>query len=105
MGTGYVWYSIPILTSDACNILISLCFRMGRLDSLTIAASDPSVGSRWDDWSEERERKSADRSEAWLTALGYPTGTYSWGTVWADYDPKSGSGSAGIRYNSEKSCG
>ena len=102
MGTGYVWYSLPIWNPESDNILISLCFHSGTLDSISVALYDPDLGSSWSDCSEEKERTRADRTEAWLAAQGYPTGTFPWGEIWADYDPKGGFGSAGIRYNSEQ---
>jgi hypothetical protein len=105
MGTGYVWYSLPSRNSESDNILMSLCFHSGTLDSISIAMNDPDLGSSWSDWSEEKERMRADRTGAWLAAHGYPTGTYAWGEIWAAYDPKGGGGSAGIRYNSEQGGG
>ena len=99
MGTGYVWYALPILMYGRVRISMSLCFQSGSLDSISIALNDPDSGSRWSDWSEKEERTRADLMEVWLTAQGYPTGSYPWGEVWAAYDSKGGSGSAGIRYN------
>ena len=104
MGTNYVWYSLPNRNSESENILISLCFHSGTLDSISIALNDPDLGSSWSDWSEQKEWMRADRTEAWLAAQGYPTGTYPWGEIWAGYDPKGGSGSAGIRYKSEQAA-
>lgn len=105
MGTGYVWYSLPNGNSECDPILMSLCFQAGSLNSISIALNDPDLGSSWADWSEEKERTRADRTEAWLGAQGYPTGNYSWGEIWAACDPKGGSGGAGIRYNSEQGGG
>ena len=102
MGTGYVWYSIPHGGTEPFNILMSLCFRSGILDSVSMAVNDSDIESTWSDWSEDKERTRADRTETWLTAQGYPCGTYPWGGIWASYDPKCGSGSAGVRYNSEQ---
>jgi hypothetical protein len=102
MGTGYVWYSLPNRNSESDNILMSLCFHNGTLDSISIALNDPDLGHSWGDCSEEKERTRADRTETWLAAQGYPAGTYPWGEIWANYDPKGGFGSAGIRYNSEQ---
>jgi len=101
MGTGYVWYFIPNVNSESESILMSLCFRAGLLDSVSIAVSDKAQGS---DWSEASERTRADRTEAWLATQGYQSGTYSWGEIWAGYDAKGGSGSAVIRYNSEQAA-
>ena len=81
---------------------MNLCFRLGLLDSISIAASDAELGSSWSDWSEEKERTRAERTAAWLAAQGYVSGTFTWGEIWAGYDAKAGSGSAVIRYNSEQ---
>jgi hypothetical protein len=104
MRTGYVWYSMPGVAVGSHKVTMSLCFRSGLLDSVSIAVGDADLGSSWSDWTEEKERTRAKRTEDWLAAQGYATGTYSWGDVWAGYDAKGGSGSAGIRYNSEQAA-
>jgi len=98
MGTGYVWYSLPSWNSESDNILMSLCFRAGTLDSISIALDDPYSGSSCNDWLEQKEQVLGDRTAAWLASQGYPTGTYPWGEIWAGHDAKSGFNSAGIRY-------
>ncbi len=101
MGTGYVWYSLPVAAIDGKDLSVSLCFHDGVLDSLRISVVDPDqYGSGWDDWSEEKERLCAKHTEDWLRAAGYPTGRFAWGEVWAGYDSKGGSGGGGIRYKS-----
>ena len=78
---------------------MSLCFHNSALDSLSLALTDAALyGASWSDWSEERERLRARHTEDWLLALGYPAGTFSWGEVWAGYDPKGASGGGGVRY-------
>ena len=102
MGTGHVWYSVPSVASESNEILMSLCFRFGILDSISIAASYADLVSSWSDWSEEKERTRAERTAAWLAAQGYVPGTFTWGEIWAGYDTKGSSGGAVIRYNSEE---
>ncbi len=102
MGTGYVWYAIPCSESDSTKILISLRFHSGILDSLSLAVSDADLGSSWSDWSEDKERTRAKRTEDWLADNGYATGSYPWGEIWVGYDPKGASGGGGIKYNSEQ---
>lgn len=102
MGTGFVWYSVPSVASESDEVLMSLCFRLGLLDSISIAVSDADLGSSWSDWSEEKERTRAKRTAAWLAAQGYVPGTFTWGEIWVGYDAKGSSGSAVIRYNSEQ---
>jgi hypothetical protein len=102
MGTGYIWYSLPVSDVGSDNISTSLCFHRGMLDSVIFAVSDPSLGNSWADWSEAKERERAKRTERWLFALGYSVGTYEWGEIWAGFDAKGGSGGGGIRYKGDE---
>ena len=68
MGTGNVWYSVPSVVSESNEILMSLCFRLGVLDSISIAASHTALGSSWSDWSEEKEQTRAKQTVEWLAA-------------------------------------
>ena len=63
MGTGHVWYSVPSVASESNEIVMSLRFRSGLLDSISIAASDADLGSSWSDWSEEKERTRAKQRQ------------------------------------------
>lgn len=103
MGTGYVWYSMPVATSESGDLQVAMCFHLGILDSVSFAVNDTGEDRRGSEWSEETERSQAKRTQKWLKAQGYAAGRYSWGEVWACYDPKSGSGSAGIRYKQDRS--
>jgi len=99
MGTGYVWYSLSLADIDQKKVAVSLCFHEGVLDSLTITlVEDGLYGSSWADFAEEKERLRAKHTEEWLRAAGYPTGSFSWGEIWAGYDSKGGSGYGIIRY-------
>jgi hypothetical protein len=99
MGTGFVWYSLPMASICGSEVAMRLCFHESALDSLHVALADPGLyGGSWGDWSEERERLRAKNTEDWLRTLGYSTGTFAWGEVWAGYDPKGASGGGGIRY-------
>ncbi len=99
MNNGYVWYYLPVVELHNENIVLSLCFYNGVIDSLTISIFNPELyGHDWNDWSEKKEKACAKDTENWLTSIGYETGKYSWGEIWAGYDSKGGSGSAGVRY-------
>ena len=103
MGTGFVWYSLPLSTIHGSTVAVSLCFHGSVLDSLLLRLVDPALyGASWSDWSEEKERLHAKHIEDWLRAMGYRTGTFAWGEVWAGYDPSRGSGSGGVRDNVEQ---
>ncbi len=99
MQTGYVWYSLPKADIDQKQVGVSLCFYKGVLHSLQIELVNPELyGSSWDDMTEEKQRLCAKHTEDWLRAMGYPTGSFPWGTVWAVYDSKAGLGYSLIRY-------
>jgi hypothetical protein len=103
MKTGYVWYDFS--PAEICGqfLALSLCFHNGILDRLSIysCCADNSTKS-WGDWSESKERQNAEDVKSWLSSLGYPTGIYDWGEIWAGYDAKSASGHGGVRYNPMK---
>ena len=66
---------------------------------MSFAASNPELyGANWSEWSEQKEQLRARETEAFLQHLGYPQGEYDWGSVWAGYDSKGGSGRATIKY-------
>ncbi len=66
---------------------------------ITFALYNPErYGHGWNDWSEAKERACATDTEKWLSNLGYKLGIFPWGEIWAGYDAKGGSGSAGVRY-------
>jgi hypothetical protein len=102
MGTGFVWYSLPLADLSDSRIAMSLCFHKGILDQLNIAVVTGGEKLSWDDWSEEKERTRARHTENWLSKIGYRPGKYPWGEIWAEYDPKGGVGGGGLRYFARK---
>lgn len=98
MRTGYVWYRLPVVTSEGESISISLGYHLGHLDFLWIRVTDGNLEPNWSEWSEDKEHAVAQRTAVWLAARGYPLGSYNWGEIWSHYDPKSGMGSGGVRY-------
>lgn len=100
MGTSYIWYQLEPCEISGEIICLSICFYKGQCESISLAIHNPQkYGSGWDDWSEEKEIARAKDTEEWLKKMGYPCGNYSWGNIWAGYDPKGGSGHAGVRFN------
>ncbi len=84
---------------------ISLGFNNGILERVGIADAHPRYGVSWDEWSEERQRQRALSIGTWITKLGFPKGSYLWGSVWYGYDSKGGSGSALVTYNKPTTLG
>lgn len=98
MQTGYVWYRLPRAEIAGHTLSMSLCFHHGYLDSISVAVADPSYGTGWADWSEDKQKACAAATQRWLATIGYEVGTYPWGVVWAGVDPKTLDGSGGIRF-------
>ena len=99
MRTGYHWYTFPGTNIFGATVIVGLSFYDLRLESVSFALWKPEwYGRDWGDWSEEKERLCSKHTEEWLQMICYPIGKYDWGEVWAGYDPRSGSGGAGLRY-------
>ena len=100
MNTGWVWYQLPAFNDHSIQIVISLAFYNDVLSQISLAHVDELIyGSSWSSWSENKELLRVQTTKKWLENKGYSLGKYAWGEIWANYDPKSGSGSAGIRFN------
>jgi hypothetical protein len=98
MGTGWVWVRLPAFQDGDVIVAVSLGFHQGVLEQISFSDANSKYGSNWNDWSEEQEQLRAASIGNWLRDRGYPPGTYGWGSVWAAYDQKDASGSAGVRY-------
>ena len=83
---------------DSLGVVV--VFRGERLKSVSISIDDPRFGSGWEDWSEKKELERKQANDRWLTGKGLVPGkNYAWGSVWSEYDPKSGSSMIVIRYS------
>ena len=99
LGNGYVWYALSPIEIGGEAIIFSLCFFQSKIQVLNISVANPDkYGSSWNDFSEAKEKLRAKDTEEWLFNIGYKVGKFSWGEIWAGYDPKAGSGHAVIRY-------
>jgi hypothetical protein len=98
MRTGWIWYRLPPFTDGEVVVAMSLGFNSGLLERVTLTNADVTFGGSWNEWSEEKERLRAASIGAWLRSKGFAAGTYSWGSVWAGFDAKGGSGSASVEY-------
>lgn len=97
MGTTWVWYQLPTFQDGEILVAIALGFRAGKLVQLSLSDANPKFGDSWSTFSEHQERLRAQSIGAWLASKRLFVGTYSWGSVWAGFDPKGGFGSAVIR--------
>jgi hypothetical protein len=100
MLTGHVWYELPRGEIGGRTIAIRLCFHEGALTELSLAVVNAELhDSSWSDWSQEREERLARDTRNWFREFGFPVGKYSWGAVYAEYDPKGSSGGGGVRFS------
>lgn len=98
MGTGWVWYRLPVLSDGEVQVSIALGFEREVLKHIILSDSSPKFGAGWNDWTEEKEKSRAESIRRWLEVRGFAPGTYSWGSVWAGFDPKGGAGTAAVRF-------
>lgn len=102
MGTGGGWYSLPTFQDGEIVVGIALGFHAGRLEQISLSDANPGFGDSWPSFSERQEHLRAKSIGNWLARKGLSLGTYSWGSVWAGYDPKGGLGSAVIRLTTQR---
>jgi hypothetical protein len=88
IGNGHRWYGLPTIKQGVTEIDVSLCYYATKLIHIHFTAQGDEFGTSWDDFSEEKERKRARKTEQWLTSINLKPGTYGWGTVWCGYDLK-----------------
>jgi hypothetical protein len=100
MGTGWAYYALPDLRDGNERLRVELQFHDGLLSGVflypRLPGDDPD--DPWRGWSEAREHERARKVEAWLRARGCAPGQYSWGTVSADFDAKTGAGDGFVRF-------
>ena len=101
MKTGYIWYDLLEQEIEGTKVVFSFCFKNAFLESVSLCLTDIKYGQGWNDWSESKEKLRSNDTKKLLTDLGYPPNNYSWGEVWAYFDPKSGQGTGGIRYKNQ----
>ena len=97
MRTGWVWYWLPTFRDGENVISIGLGFNGGTLAMMTFDDMNPRFGTRWSEWSPEKELARAKSIESWLKGKGFAVGAHSWGSIWAGFDEKGGRGSARVR--------
>lgn len=98
MGTGWVWYQLPVYQEEDVIVGIGLGFNSGHLQQISVSDTHEKSGLGWENWSEQQEILRAESIGNWLARKGFPPGSYSWGVVSSGYDPKSGFGAAVVRF-------
>jgi hypothetical protein len=99
---GFNWYRLaaPCLI-DGDLFVVSLCFALGSLSSLSISMSVGQADPSWSTWSESDELAKNLRHQAILQrhyGPGPAPYKFAWGEVDASYDPRGGASTIAIRY-------
>ena len=80
------------------SLVVGVLFKGDNLQSIHLAVVDSASEPTW---SHESELARKAENNKWLQSKGLVAGkSYSWGSVWSDYDPRGGSSSAIISYSS-----
>jgi hypothetical protein len=96
------WCSFRFEESEDLLVVI-VQFKDENLESINLSINDPKFGNDWKDWSEQKELGRKQANNNWLASHGFfPGKKYSWGSVWSDYDARSGSSMIVIRYQGQK---
>ena len=98
MNTGYWWYRLPPGSIADSWIFCGLSFKGDQLIHISLSPRDSEKPGTWKGWSEDAELKCVKDTRQWLQRIGFPVGEYSWGSVCADYDPKSACGGGDVRF-------
>lgn len=108
MKTGYIWYYFSSVSLMHREILFSLCFKNGNLDSVYFCVDSNDLPTSWSNWSEEGELKRKNLNEELLCEIfccdikqnSLPSEYhFTWGNVTSYYDPRSGGSSVILRYS------
>jgi hypothetical protein len=94
------WRLVPTNGEDQKWWHTIVYFKGEKLYQINLAASDDESGSGWEDWSEEFERHKKDYYTALVERfLGFSRQQdFSWGSVEAVYDEKTGGSYIMIKY-------
>jgi len=101
IGNGYFHYfirNVPIETEHFSFVLI---FYRGQLDTI-LFGFDYSPDDTWENWSEEKELRRAEKYNKWLTRQIGTARNFWWGSAWADFDAKSGWSGLGLRFKNHE---
>jgi hypothetical protein len=92
-------FSVRPVLIDGLTFSIILVFRHEYISLIQLSLLlDEDKG--WESWSEATEAKrKAKHDELLASALGSQPWNYSWGQVFSDYDPRSGSSAISVQFS------
>ena len=98
--TGWQWLLVRNVQVANLYYLLNLCFDQQRLRqvALVVAPTPFAFPATWDGWSEEAEARRLASLKQWIRAEVGQASDFAWGTVSAEYDPRSAGSSVSINY-------
>ena len=101
-GDGHRNHGVSRVSLDRRDSALRAYFHEQRLILVSTCVTLPDDGSGWDDWTLEREMRRKDVHDAWLRSyLGEPPWSFAWGSIWSDYDPRSGGSNWGMSFRAK----
>jgi len=85
-------------------ILSAAVWNMQNRMAVELSASHERFGVDWSSWSKDSELEKLEWLKSCLNSAGTPVGNYKFGTVSANFDPKSGFSSAWLSYGTKQSA-
>lgn len=100
MGTGWKWLTIKNIVVETNYVLVTFGFYQNVLSQLNLIVSADrfELNAGWESWSKADELNTLSRLRQWVLAEVGREGTFDWGTIQTNYDPKSGASTIHIRY-------
>jgi hypothetical protein len=98
--TGWQWLLMRNVQVDSLYYLLHLGFEQQRLRRVALVVSPTPFAfpATWDGWSAEVEAHRLARLKHWIRAEVGQESDFAWGTVSAEYDPRSAGSSVTINY-------
>ena len=95
----WVSYTLPQQSLADAQFAVVVYFKHERIESVELAHVFPDRDESWADWSKTTEMERKAFHDEWLNNRGVTQDTYDWGTVYSDFDAKSGASVIVFRYS------
>lgn len=94
----YRWIYVRDLALGDRWYYISLCFRDNLLDLINLSFEIDNYQQGWDNWSYQHELNKLKIYQQWISQQTHNQEQFKWGSITANYDPRSASSAITVRY-------